>query len=704
VTTPEPPADFLRANPFSLQQVTYAEPPAVDVPAIHDTQFRQLTDLAALAHNENLAVGAVIWGESGSGKSHLLRRLGEWAGPCSRAVFVNFLELLSAPERLPRAVLNAVVGTLTGGPPPDTPLFRLLQHWLRPALVGRREVTRDELGRAFHARVEDLAREARTVPAGHPVFTVLHGFLLAGLLAQKGRDDGGVGALAVRRLAGDGLEAAEARSLGLGRAAGPGADLGPLDGAGCLQVLAALAQVARANGLPLVVGVDQLNNLPREQIAAVARLLHDLNDHLRNTLIVLAEVQEELVKLREAGAFSQATWERLSAYKITLPRLTPDEGRRLLRERLAPALRPFSDNPHVRDGLQRDELFPLGVAWYQDWLGDRPDVRPRQLIMQARERWRELPGRPVGTGADDHPPPAPAAAGASRESLLDECVERELAERRARHNTNSHALPVNAANLRGLVEELLTAAGFAIGLPKENPAYDLVVTPPGPAGAAAARVGLLFVDTGSATKVTNALGRLVEDPSPPERVLLVTDQRQPLVLGKDPKSQGRKHLDALKDRGVARFEHVELPFEQYADLEALSAVARQASDLEIPAPGGPPKREEVIASHRRRGRLHVHPLLGRLLGPPVATGGVTNDELRAFLLGRLADELGAASGDLVEQFWQGLPAERQAGLDRAGCRRRLEGAAAALARDRVVSIQRLEHGWYLLLLRRPAAI
>ena len=102
-------------------------------------------------------------------------------------------------------------------------------------------------------------------------------------------------------------------------------------------------------------------------------------------------------------------------------------------------------------------------------------------------------------------------------------------------------------------------------------------------------------------------------------MLLVTDARQPLALGKTPRTAGRAYLQQVQDRTESRFEHVELPFTDYAALEALDAVARQAAELEAGAPASSPLRpRDVMMSHLRRGRLSAHPLLGRLLAGPAA--------------------------------------------------------------------------------------
>ena len=62
-------------------------------------------------------------------------------------------------------------------------------------------------------------------------------------------------------------------------------------------------------------------------------------------------------------------------------------------------------------------------------------------------------------------------------------------------------------------------------------------------------------------------------------------------------NQGRNHYDLLKKSPA--FTHLELSFEEYATLEALDVVARQASDLEVTSPDGPPRaltRDEAQAA------------------------------------------------------------------------------------------------------------
>jgi hypothetical protein len=443
-----------------------------------------------------------------------------------------------------------------------------------------------------------------------------------------------------------------------------------------------------------------------------------LNDRLRNVLLVLSEVQEELLKLYEARIVTQATWDRLSANKIGLEKLTPPQGRQILQARLEGFLQPFEFVPEVKPLIQRDSLFPLGESWFAERFGQRTEFRPRQLIVVAREQWLELQQSLAGA-ADKHAWlnrwPNQIGGGIeqprkSLEELIDERVEKELADRLDRHKATPHTLPPNADNLCGLVESLLDAGGvgLAVERPKQKSPYDLVVRWPQSDGQPETSIGLVFVSTGNANSVTSTLARLMGDRNPPTRVILVTDKRRELKFGHARKAQGRNHYDLLKKNPA--FTHLRLSFEEYATLEALDVVARQASDLEVTTPDGPPralKRDEVIASYRRRDRLPAHPLLGRLVAPPVVPPKpteLTDAEVRQFIAGRLAISIGAASSELARLLLNELPADRRAGLDAAACRSRIEAVARVMAKQKEIGMQPLPDGWHLIPLRRPAAV
>ena len=95
---------LLSLNPFLDNRINHPSATDVDVADIHQTAFNQLTTLAREALTAQRGVGAILWGEAGVGKSHLLSRLGRWAGAEGRAYFVYLHNLQAAPERLPQAL------------------------------------------------------------------------------------------------------------------------------------------------------------------------------------------------------------------------------------------------------------------------------------------------------------------------------------------------------------------------------------------------------------------------------------------------------------------------------------------------------------------------------------------------------------------------------------------------------------------------
>ncbi len=182
-------------------------------------------------------------------------------------------------------------------------------------------------------------------------------------------------------------------------------------------------------------------------------------------------------------------------------------------------------------------------------------------------------------------------------------------------------MPPDAANLAGLIAALIGQMGVEIdgpwsGKPSQENPFTLVARR-GPAGpGAASQTGVLVLVNAIARTTTYAL-RYLLDADRVDRVLLVTDERQPLALGKQPDAKGRQYYEELKRGEPRRFRHVALTLEQTIQLDALAAVVGMArsGDLEIELPGGktrPVSEQEVIESHHRQGRFLSAPVLGDL--------------------------------------------------------------------------------------------
>jgi hypothetical protein len=639
--------DHLRStNPFTANRVNGPSPDDVDVPAIHQGPFERLQALAREARDQRRGIGAVLWGEAGVGKSHLISRLSRWADADRNACPVYLHNLQASAENLPRSLLKGAVSILTEGRQRGfnrTLLFRLANAGVRAALEqeGVDQPTLPLCEWAFHRLVDCLGQDpSRAALVDRTAYDVLFRFFRSDyLLAYEGHDDGGAG-LAVRWLAGDFLDPDEARQLGLPRGRNRDDAVALADNQQIKQVLVALTQFALFRRQPFLLFLDQVDNLDDEQVAALARFGEALIDSSPNLLVVTAGVQETLVGFRQRGVIQSSAWDRLAQDEVSLHRIGVPESRQIIAHRLENFLAPFRELSPVREQRERDPLFPLGEAWAAAFFRDKIELRPRDVLSGAREAWRrqqealgarggaawlaEWHAPPTSSnGAAPPPPPTPEQV----RQAIDARVNQKIEEHRARLQDQPHTLPPDAGRLSGLIHGLLEqwvkaeplnskvsvekVPALKTGRPK--PALDLILRRR--TGDQEVSTGLLVLITASTKSAGHSLRRLAGIGRPPDRLLLVTDARQPLKLG----NRGEEYLAQLRDRGLGRFQHIELSFAEYAGLDALQAVVglARSGDLEIEETPGTARRvseAEVLASHLRQGRYAGAPVLRELIG------------------------------------------------------------------------------------------
>jgi hypothetical protein len=604
---------------------------------VHRPAFERLTALAGEVCASRRGLGAVLWGEAGVGKSHLLARLARWAGAEGHATFVGLHNLQASPDGLPRSLLRAVVSILTHGRAGHfdrTPLFRLVAAFAHEAFDYAPSVRPSwpQIGRAC-ARLVDREAATRAALVDRTAYEVLLRFFHSAHAARQGHDDGAA-ALAVRWLGGDYLDPSEADRLRLPPAAEHDEPVGLADNQQVKLVLVALSRLALAARRPFLLGFDQADNLDDEQVAALARFLQALLDAAPNLLVVTAGVQATLLHWRQARVIQDSAWDRLAQFEVSLQRVTPAEAERIVVARLADFFGPFRGRP----ALPRDPFFPLGEAWRAEFLRDKIDLRPRDVLNWAREGFRREQEALRGEGgpgwlatwgrrqpAGERPRQAPSPDELWR--TIDRRVTKQLAEQRARLLAEPEALAPDADNLAGLVGALLEQcravgpdyAVTAVERPATaksgpRPAYDLVLRRRAGDGHEE-RTCVLFVVTASANSAASFLRRLLGALEPGTRVVLVTDQRRPLELG----VRGQEYLAELR-QGAGPFRQVELTPVDCAELGALRAVVGQArsGDLEVEIAAGesrPLAEAEVIESLHRQGRYRAAPLLRDLLAP-----------------------------------------------------------------------------------------
>ncbi|MBL8796006.1 MAG: hypothetical protein JNM56_19045, partial [Planctomycetia bacterium] len=381
-------------NPFDVNRVTPAAPDAVDTPSVHAAAFQKLLELAAKVQRQRLALGAMVWGEAGAGKSHQLARLERWAN-AGHATLVSLANLQAAPEHLPRSLLKAVMSILTQGRVDQfrkTPLSVLIDAAVKQALRherGRR-YTWAEAESAYHRLLDEYCLQApgRAASVDRQLHNVLLRFYRSAHEEHFQKTNDGRAALAVRWLSGDFLEPDDAARLGL--PPGPRRDtpVGLADGEPIKNVLAALAELGLYLKRPLILCFDQIDNLEPQQAGALARFLHALLDSSVNLLVVTSGLRQSLTDWLAAGVIQESTWHRLAQHEIQVQRIAPTEAARIVQDRLHAWQTPFMHLPPLRGLVQRDLLFPLGQTWEREFLDGKIEVRPRDVINWAREGWR----------------------------------------------------------------------------------------------------------------------------------------------------------------------------------------------------------------------------------------------------------------------------------------------------------------------------
>jgi hypothetical protein len=377
--------NMLSTNPFILNRASADGAERPDVVHLQSEAFLRLTELAGESVRLQRGLGVLLAGEAGAGKSHLLGRLARWAAVGNRACFVVVRGLQTDPELLPAAVLRSAGSALAGRPggaPARTPLYRLTHNAARAAVADNQEsYAWERVGRAFARLADRLAPAARRVPEGRAAFDMIFRFFRSAARAAAGKEDGTTAVLTLRWLSGAMLDASEARRLHLPPARHRDDPVMLTDPEWARQGLTALSVLTTAIGKPLILAIDQAEELDAGRFAALARFLHGLLDHAPGILAVTAADTAAIQRWRDRGEVPTAAWDRLGQFTVEPTRLAPAEGNALVRRRLDEALSPFK-NVEFLYRLRADApLFPLHLelnscgAWARD------------VIEAARKAW-----------------------------------------------------------------------------------------------------------------------------------------------------------------------------------------------------------------------------------------------------------------------------------------------------------------------------
>ncbi|WP_438025446.1 ATP-binding protein [Sorangium sp. So ce233] len=676
-------------NPFRSHRITDVGSGEATVESIHKNAFTKLTRVVQDAAKEPISIGALLIGAPGVGKSHLLARLFQWAGE-DKATVVYLHNILASPERMLRYVLNATVSDLAGHRGSDytqSRLYTILNRALirSGALKGRKMMMGP---REIEARKEALARLGARIDPQNAVIPVLNAFL-------TGTSHGSLGDAAAEKrahaavlwLSGETLGPDEARLLDharlLDQAAGAAEDgLALPDDAAVERVLHVLAHLCALAELPLVLCLDQVDNLDPDAVRALMSYAHALLDRAKHLVVIVSGVKQSMLSLRTGEVIPAAAWDRIAERILELHMISPEEARAILEGRLDAALSGFEEKEieEVIAARKRDRLFPLGSAWLEQRLDGVEELRPRDAILWARDRWEAQQDRLAavggkrwlkewpGPGPDGGRAPAPAP---KLEDVIDAEVKKKLEEGKMRRRLQQASLPPDEDNLASLTHHLLAkcagqASSTLVSIEHltakkrgKTPAYHLLAREKRADGVTVT-TGVTFLCAPSGHGARTPLQRMADDTKHTDKRILVTDEeRRPLRLG----GAGKAAYDALCKLGRQRFLHLHLDFAGHAELDSLVGLlgAARSQDLEIEHPRGQYRKvteAEVMASFQRQSLLLAHPLLRELLTEELVKGGTDSvaplpwdpQQTREHIMAELSWRLGLMAKELAQIF------------------------------------------------------
>lgn len=624
--------EFARAvntsNPFVNNRITQPDATDVDVGTIHEREFNQLTKRILGIRESHGTCGVLLLGGAGVGKSHLLARLFRWAHEQATGTVVYLHNVLASPERMPRYLLGAMMSTLAGHRPnayPESPLYAILNRAIHAELGSAKFKGSPDLSR----RVEVLGKIGREFDPEGLVMPVFVAFLKGAVGAARGDAESEASAkAALEWLSGETIEAELAQAIGLKSQSPDGASM--QDDVAVQRTLDVVCRLCGRARRPLVLCLDQVDNLDKEKVTSLSSFLQAALDNGHDLAVVTSGVKQSMLEFERDGVIPQAAWDRLAQFTIELNRISAAEARKIVEERVQRFMTPFKQVEGLSALRARDPLAPIGTEWLDKRLESVIEIRPRDIINWTRERWEQVQENieqvgpevwlaQVSTGASGN--------GSTRrpprevEEIIRETVAKKVTQATNERKLNPERLPPDADNMATLAFELLkrcegrqqyTLRGIERVKSKLPVAYDLLATEEAQGGSTA-KSGLVFITGDNANASTWALKRLVDDKNPPTHQILITDEeRRPLRLGK----KGRELLDKLRAR--SGFQHLKLAFEDHAALDALSVVLGSArvGDLEIEDPSGAMRAIDEPAcldSLHGQGSFLRHPLLRELL-------------------------------------------------------------------------------------------
>lgn len=656
-------------NPFIRDRVTQADSSDADVVAIHEKEFKKLVRRIDEVRKHQNSVGIFLVGAPGVGKSHVLARLFRWAREDGDATLVYLHNVLASPERMGRYLLHATVNSLAGYRPSayaQSALYALINRAVGARLRGRGVKGASPKLALRKEILEEIGGEIDPDRLVMPVFIAYLEQAMGANLAQPKAE--ARAEAAVHWLGGETIDSDVAQSIGLRVNSEEGACID--DDVAVQRALDVICRLCACAGRPFVLCLDQVDNLDAEKVTALTSFLHAAIDNGHNLAVILSGVRESMAGFEDSGVIPRAAMDRLAQHRIVLSKVSTEQARQIVEERIRRFAAPFKDVKEVAKPRKKDPLVPLTSAWWTKRVGNSIEIRPRDVIRWAREAWETEQEAIEALGAERWLTelgivrPQPVKHVVPIRDAIDDVVSKKVAQAVAERKLNPERLPPDADNLATLTLTLLGAcydhdsytlrSAERIRTKGRVPAYDMFVGEETQQGETVTN-GLTFLTADNALKATFALQRLVNDPEPPTHQLLITDEeRRPLQLGQ----KGGELYEKLAAAG--RFAHLKLSFEDYATLDAISTVlgAARVGDLDVEQEPGhyrPISEAECSESLHRKGLFISHPLLQELLTeerkPPASStqpDSSVNEQIRRHIMGELTWALGMTAREMAQ--------------------------------------------------------
>ncbi len=641
---------ILASNPFDRNRVSDPSHLECDVPTIHAKPFNEICRRAESRLRTGGGEGLLLLGNAGVGKSHLIGRLSRWA-KSKQICLVALHNIQVSRDSIARYLVKCCISSLAEDREDrlhETRLFRMVEKAIKHAAhdVGQAAVNEENRNEVFHRLADRLGGDRQ-------IFDVLFKFFYYAAKfrnatdAEKRQNYAELSTLALRWLKGDLLDADDARRLELIFAAGQ-ENVGLKDEQ-VLPVLLALAQVARHDHVPFVLCIDQVENMEPEQLGGLCLKLQMVIDGVSQLaermppeyrpalLVIVAGVEQDILRRIDDGTICAAAADRLHQEDVvSLSRIKRDEARELLHARLEKFMEELQPPEPCKPYFVNDTLFPLGETWFQNLQPGELEFRPRDVMSWGRIRWRQIQDNITGRGGPQWLKEWPATTTISPsivpneaqiQTAIDYLVADKLIESVNQRQLLPGELPADAKNFCGLTVQLLNDCldarhGYTLTKVEPRGKQDVDLLIHERLGQSPVLNRVQFVVTASKTSAASRLRQLLN--SAADHRILVTESRAPLSLG----PAGENYLHQLKLLGPAVFQHIDLTFPEYAQLDAMTTVIglARSHDLEISSAPGLARAvspAEVIDSFHRQDRYRQHKLLQAFLTePPTETATV----------------------------------------------------------------------------------